>query len=189
MKKPLSWITPLARIPLSLFPLVRAQKRHYGTVLNPTRFWGRMPFLFWLVALFVGFLERRRSRLSPSLRALLMTRVSQVCHCAFCIDANSLRLAERSGSLVKVQAVADWQNAAIFSDEERLALAYAEGMTATPPEVNDTLKSALKTHFSEAAIAEMTALIAFQNLSARFNAALDIADQGLCASVKEKPRA
>lgn len=35
----------------------------------------------------------------------------------------------------------------------------------------------------------MTALIAFQNLSARFNAALDIPEQGLCATFKGKPHA
>ncbi len=82
-------------------------------------------------ALFVGYLERRKARLTPVLRSLLMTRVSQICHCAFCIDANSLRLAERSGALDKVQAVSDWQNSTLFSEEERAALAYAEAVTAT----------------------------------------------------------
>lgn len=109
------------------------QKKHFGAVLNPTRWWGRMPRLFWLVALFVGFLERRHARLTPALRSLLMTRVSQLCHCAFCIDANSLRLAERCGALDKVQAVSDWQDSALFTEQERAALAYAEAMTATPP--------------------------------------------------------
>jgi hypothetical protein len=42
------------------------QKKHFGAVLNPTRWWGRMPRLFWLVALFVGFLERRHARLTPA---------------------------------------------------------------------------------------------------------------------------
>ena len=91
MNEPQSWVKPLTRIPSSLKPLVATQKKHYGDVLHPTRWWGRMPFLFWLVALFVGFLERKKARLTPVMRALLMTRVSQVCHCAFCVDANSLR--------------------------------------------------------------------------------------------------
>jgi len=37
------------------------QKKHYGAVLNPLRWWGRMPRLFWLVALFVGYIERKKS--------------------------------------------------------------------------------------------------------------------------------
>lgn len=146
-----------------------------------------MPFLFWLVALFVGFLERKRARLTPVMRALLMTRVSQVCHCAFCVDANSLRLAERCGALDKVQAVAGWQSSTLFSEEERVALAYAEAVTATPSQVDEALKAMMKRYFTDDAITEMTALIAFQNLSARFNAALDIPSQGLCDALKGAP--
>ena len=189
MNEPQSWVKPLTRIPSSLKPLVATQKKHYGDVLHPTRWWGRMPRLFWLVALFVGFLERRNARLTPQLRSLLMTRVSQLCHCAFCIDANSLRLAERSGALDKVQAVSDWPDSDLFSEQERAALAYAEAVTATPPRVDEAIKTALKRHFTDEVITEMTALIAFQNLSARFNAALDIPAQGLCATFKGKPDA
>ncbi|HHU0779700.1 carboxymuconolactone decarboxylase family protein [Enterobacter roggenkampii] len=166
MKETTAWVAPIESLPASLKPIAVMQKKHFGAVLNPTRWWGRMPRLFWLVALFVGFLERRRARLSPVLRSLLMTRVSQLCHCAFCIDANSLRLAERCG-----------------------ALAYAEAVTATPPRADEAIRTALKRHFTEDAITEMTALIAFQNLSARFNAALDIPAQGLCATFNETPHA
>lgn len=178
MNDPQSWVTPLTRLPVALKPLVMTQKKHYGEVLHPTRWWGRVPFLFWLVALFVGFLERKRARLTPVMRALLMTRVSQVCHCAFCVDANSLRL-----------AVANWQVSSLFTTQERVALAYADAVTATPPHVDDVLKAQMKQHFSDDVISEMTALLAFQNLSARFNAALDIPSQGLCDSLKGAPRA
>ena len=189
MKETTAWVAPIESLPASLRPIAVMQKKHFGAVLNPTRWWGRMPRLFWLVALFVGFLERRRARLTPVLRSLLMTRVSQLCHCAFCIDANSLRLAERSGALDKVQAVSDWQGSALFTEQERAALAYAEAVTATPPHVDEAIRTALKRHFTDDAITEMTALIAFQNLSARFNAALDIPAQGLCATFKGKPDA
>ncbi|CBG88063.1 putative decarboxylase [Citrobacter rodentium ICC168] len=189
LNDPQPWVKPLTRLPSGLKPLTMAQKKHYGEVLHPTRWWGRMPFLFWLVALFVGFLERRRARLTPEMRALLMSRVSQACHCAFCIDANSLRLAERCGAMDKVLAVAQWQTSALFSAQERVALAYADAVTATPPQVDEALKAQMKQHFSDDEISEMTALLAFQNLSVRFNAALDIPSQGLCDSQKGAPRA
>ena len=51
------------------------------------------------------------------------------------------------------------------------------------------IRNPLKRHFTDDAITEMTALIAFQNLSARFNAALDIPAQGLCATFNEAPHA
>ena len=179
------WVAPLSRLPLSLAPLLHLQRRHYGTVLNPVRWWGRFPRLFWLIALFVGYLERRQSTLAPSLRALVMTRVSQRCDCAFCIDANSLRLAQRSGSLEKVLAVADWQQADCFDDAERAALAYADAVSETPPQVTQALQQALRQHFDDRALTELTALVAFQNLSARFNAALAIPAQGLCTPPTE----
>ena len=181
MKNQQPWVQPLSQLPLSLKPIVAMQQKHYGEVLNPTRWWGRMPRLFWLVALFVGYLERKKARLEPVLRALLMTRVSQQCDCAFCIDANSLRLAQRCGAMDKVLALSDWQSSALFTPAERAALEYADAMTATPPRVDDAVKNSLHCHFSDEQITEMTALIAFQNLSARFNAALEIPSQGLCA--------
>ncbi|WP_052281700.1 carboxymuconolactone decarboxylase family protein [Kluyvera genomosp. 1] len=185
MKNQQPWVQPLSQLPLSLKPIVAMQKKHYGDVLNPTRWWGRMPRLFWLVALFVGYLERKKARLEPMLRALLMTRVSQQCDCAFCIDANSLRLAERSGAMDKVQALSAWQTSTLFTAAERAALDYADAMTATPPRIDESIKKELHCHFGDAQITEMTALIAFQNLSARFNAALEIPSQGLC-TMKER---
>ncbi|WP_370511331.1 carboxymuconolactone decarboxylase family protein [Buttiauxella agrestis] len=180
------WVAPLEKLPASLRPIVSMQQKHFGSVLNPTRWWGRFPFLFWLVALFVGFLERRRAKIDPVVRSLVMTRVSQQCCCEFCIDANSLRLAERSGSMDKVLAVANWRDETLFTAKEQAALAYADAMTATPPQISDALKAELKTHYDDPAITELTALIAFQNLSARFNAALDIPAQGLCVSATGK---
>ncbi|KAE9797565.1 carboxymuconolactone decarboxylase family protein, partial [Escherichia coli] len=144
MKKTATWVAPIESLPASLKPIAAMQKKHFGAVLNPTRWWGRMPRLFWLVALFVGFLERKKARLTPVMRALLMTRVSQVCHCAFCVDANSLRLAERCGALDKVMQVVNWQDSTLFSAEERVALAYADAVTATPPQVDDALKAQMK---------------------------------------------
>ena len=189
MKETSAWVQPVESLPASLKPIAAMQKKHFGVVLNPTRWWGRMPRLFWLVALFVGFLERKKARLNPPLRALLMTRISQLCHCAFCIDANSLRLAERCGALDKVQAVSEWRTSALFTAEERAALDYAEATTATPPQVTEAIKSELKRFYNDETITEMTALIAFQNLSARFNAALEIPSQGLCDAFKGQPHA
>lgn len=64
MKETSTWVAPVESLPASLKPIAALQKKHFGAVLNPTRWWGRMPRLFWLVALFVGFLERRNARLT-----------------------------------------------------------------------------------------------------------------------------
>lgn len=171
---------PLQDIPLILRPQAWLHRRHYGQVLAPIRWWGRIPFVFYLVSMFVGYLERRRSPLNPVIRSLVSARIAQLCHCEFCVDITNMKIAERTGSMDKLMALPSWRDSDLFSPVERLALNYAEAATATPPTVDDTLRAELGQQFDEQALTELTALIGLQNLSARFNSAMDIPAQGLC---------
>lgn len=54
-------LPPLSKIPFILRPQAWLHRRHYGEVLSPIRWWGRIPFIFYLVSMFVGWLERNRS--------------------------------------------------------------------------------------------------------------------------------
>jgi alkylhydroperoxidase family enzyme len=65
-----------------------------------------------------------------------------------------------------------------FDSDERLALEWAEAMTLNA--VEDTLRARLKSRWDEDAIVELTGLVAFQNLSSKFNAALNVPAQGFC---------
>ena len=51
-------LPPLKSIPLILRPQAWLHRRHYGEVLSPIRWWGRIPLVFYLVSMFVGYLER-----------------------------------------------------------------------------------------------------------------------------------
>lgn len=130
-------LPPLSKIPLILRPQAWLHRRHYGEVLSPIRWWGRIPFIFYLVSMFVGWLERKRSPLDPVVRSLVSARIAQMCLCEFCVDITSMKVAERTGSSDKLLAVADWRQSPLFSDEERLALEYAEAASVTPPTVDD----------------------------------------------------
>jgi hypothetical protein len=57
-------------------------------------------------------------------------------------------------------------------------LEYAEAMTLN--RVDDDLRGRIKKHWNHDAIVELKGLIAFQNLSSKFNAALDVPAQGFC---------
>jgi len=166
--------------PWYLRPLHWLQRRRYGTVLQPTALWTwRPPALLAFQAL-VATLRRRSSPLPPSLRTLVSLRVSQLTSCAFCIDLNASQLAAAGVDEAKALALADWRRAPQFSADERLALEYAEAMTLTPPVVDDALFARLQQVFAPAAIVELTAVVGVQNLSARFNAALQAEAQGFC---------
>ncbi len=171
---------PPARCPWYLRPFFWNQKRRYGEVLQAALLWARAPRLFLGVAFLYGMIDRRSSPIDPPLRSLLTVRISQINHCPFCVDINSMTLLKRGVSEVKVQALADWRQSDLFDERERAALAYAEAVTVTDAEVTDEIFAALRRHFDGDAIVELTGLIAFQNLSSKFNAALDVAPQGFC---------
>ena len=105
-------------------------------------------------------------------------RVSQINHCAFCVDINSATLQRRGVSYDKIYALGDWRNSQFDSPEARLALEYAEAMILK--QIDDQLRARLKARWNEDTIAELTGLIAFQNLSSKFNSALDAPAQGFC---------
>jgi AhpD family alkylhydroperoxidase len=178
-------MSTIAAKPLSEYPwFIRLffwkQKRTYGRVLDPGLRWGRSPWVFAAVALLYGALDRRPSPIQPALRSLVTVRISQINHCAFCVDINTAVLAKRGVSMEKIAVLNAWRDSQLFSAEERVALEYAEAMTITERGVDDTLRNRLQQYWNDDAIIELTGLIAFQNLSSKFNAALDIPAQGFC---------
>jgi AhpD family alkylhydroperoxidase len=169
--------------PLSAYPwFIRLffwkQKITYGRVLDPGLLWGRSKWVFATVALLYGALNRRGSPLSPALRSLATVRVSQLNHCAFCVDINSATLQKRGVTDEKIDALGAWRDSPLFDAREKLALEWAEAMTLN--QVDDALRARLKASWSEDDIVELTGLVAFQNLSSKFNAALDVPAQGFC---------
>jgi AhpD family alkylhydroperoxidase len=159
------------------------QKRRYGAVLEPARLWGRSPKVFATLALLYGALDRRSSPIDPALRTLVTVRVSQINSCSFCVDVNASTALKRGISEEKLLAVAEFAVSVLFTEREQAALAYAEAVTYTEQQASAAHFAALRLHFNDDAIIELTALIAFQNLSSKFNAALQVPPQGFCPAM------
>jgi AhpD family alkylhydroperoxidase len=158
------------------------QRRRYGRELEPARLWGRTPRAFLAMAAMYGALDRRSSPLTPALRSLVQVRVSQINWCPFCIDINSATGLERGVGHVKLEALPNFANSPLFDDREKAALAYADAMTRNDPPVDAAPISTLRSLFSDDAIIELTALVAYQNMSSKFNAALGVPAQGFCGA-------
>lgn len=156
------------------------QKRTYGRVLEPGLLWGRSPFVFVTMASLYGAFNRKKSPIDAALRSLVTVRVSQINHCEFCIDINASTLLKRGVTPEKVEILWDWRNSDLFSDLERCALDFTEAMTVTDRGVDSALMEQMKKHFDEDALVEITGLVAFQNMSSKFNSALDVPSQGFC---------
>ena len=179
---------PLGQYPWYLRPFFWNQRRRYGKVLLPGLLWGRSPLLFMTVAVLYGALDRRRSPIDPVLRSLVTVRVSQINSCVFCVDINSMTLARRCDSMDKVLALETWRESTLFDARERIALEYAETITDSRLRVNDDLRQRLARHFDEDAVVELTGLISFQNMSSKFNSALDVPAHGFCSLPEQAKR-
>ncbi len=171
---------PVADCPWYLRPFFWNQRRKYGQPLTAAGVWARVPRLFLGVAVLYGMIDRRRSPISPALRSLLTVRVSQINHCRFCVDLNSRTLLRRGVSEDKVLALPEWRASPLFDARERAALAWAEAVATGGGDIPPAVFDDLRQHFDDDAIVELTALIAFQTMSSRFNAALDVPAQGFC---------
>ena len=79
----------------------------------------------------------------------------------------------------KILAIAEYATSPAFDERERLALEYADCMTLSDREVSDALFERLKRAFGEDALIELTAAIAWENASSKFNRALRIESQEL----------
>lgn len=175
----------LAPKPISAYPwyirwFLRRQQRVYGAVLSPSWAWGRLPGAFLGMLGLLRVFQRPFYPADGALRSLLSVRIAQLNGCHFCVDLNAYNYLEQRGDAAKAAAIADWRESTLFSESECAALAWAEQMTMNCAAIEQPVWDALSEHYSEDQIAALTAWIAFQNMSAKFNAALGVEEHGFC---------
>jgi alkylhydroperoxidase family enzyme len=79
----------------------------------------------------------------------------------------------------KIDALPEYSTSPLFTDSERVALEYADCMTITDQEVSDELFQRLQNFYDDDAVIELTATIAWENASSKFNRALRVPSQQL----------
>jgi len=79
----------------------------------------------------------------------------------------------------KLASLAEYPTSPLFDERERTALAYADAITRTGEDVADELFARLRSHFDEDQIVELTAVVAWENASSKFNHALGVPSQHL----------
>jgi alkylhydroperoxidase family enzyme len=79
----------------------------------------------------------------------------------------------------KILALNEYAMSPLYEERERIALEYADRMTITDQDVDDELFSRLRRFFDEDALVELTAAIAWENSSSKFNRALRVPSQHL----------
>lgn len=79
----------------------------------------------------------------------------------------------------KILALPEYATSPLYDDAERVALEYADAITLSDLEVSDELFARLRRFYDDDALVELTAIIAWENASSKFNRALRVPSQGL----------
>jgi alkylhydroperoxidase family enzyme len=79
----------------------------------------------------------------------------------------------------KILALPDYATSPLYTEAERAALEYADAITLSDREVDDALFARVRRFYDDDALVELTALVAWENASSKFNRALRVPSQGL----------
>ncbi len=117
---------------------------------------------------FQGFLQvvrhLKESGLDHGLLHLVEVRASQLNGCAYCMDMHATAALEGGESPRRLNLVAAWREAPLFTARERAALAWTEALTELGRHrVDDALYAATLAHFTEQELVDLTYAIALIN--------------------------
>ncbi len=79
----------------------------------------------------------------------------------------------------KILALDEYATSPLYDERERTALEYADAITLSDRDVGDELFVRVRRFFDDDAVVELTAAIAWENSSSKFNRALRVPSQGL----------
>ena len=164
----------MARIPLvdpdavpdALKPLVEQIKRERGgRVLNLYKLLLNSPPIAagWL---HMGTAVRMESSLRGDIRELAICRVAQISGADYEWQAHAPIAVKEGVSQAQIDQLASWRSSDVFTDPQRAVLAYTEQVTYDF-QADDQTFTAVREHFNDQEIMELTATIGFYNMVSR----------------------
>ncbi|MFD8257738.1 carboxymuconolactone decarboxylase family protein [Streptomyces griseoluteus] len=112
------------------------------------------------------------STLPAATQELVKIRASQINGCGFCLDMHTKEAAQAGETQLRLNMVAAWREATVFTDAERAALELAEQGTRladTPGAVTDEAWANAAKHYDEDQLAALVFLIGLINAYNRMN--------------------
>jgi AhpD family alkylhydroperoxidase len=152
-------------------------RRQWGTVADPAAAMGHNPRVLLANARFEMAVDKFH-RLDPTLRHLAEMAASVSIGCSWCVDFGYWVATSKGTDPAKLEAVPHWRDSDVYTDLERRVLEYAEAATSTPPTVTDEMVQELRRALGDAALVELTMMVAVENQRSRFNSALGLTSQG-----------
>jgi uncharacterized peroxidase-related enzyme len=143
---------------------------------------GVVPYMFKTVAhvpaLALGFAAFLKPLMSDGelpawYKELVATRVASLNTCEYCISSHRYLAKLRGASDAQIAAVESYETGP-FTSKEKAGFRYADTLHTSAHAVDDTTYSAVKQHFSDKEIIELTAVAAAFEFFPRFVSALGI---------------
>lgn len=163
-------------------PLIRAgywfAKRRYKVVPEPFSVLARHRKLFMTAARHEMSAEKASRTLPANIRELAVYRVAQQLGCSWCVDFGTMLQKHDGLDVDRLKHIDDYLTSPTYTRQERLAVAYADAMTATPVAVTDEQVAELRAEFGDEGVLELTYQIGLENQRARMYSSLGIRDQG-----------
>lgn len=117
-------------------------------------------------------------RVPAQLKTLAVAKAAMIVNCEYCLDIGA-EIARAEGiPQEKLEALLAFEDSTVLSPDEKLVVAYAAAISASPALVPDDLRARLDARFSRAQLAELAAEIAWENQRARLNQALGVRPAG-----------
>lgn len=117
---------------------------------------------------------RWKTKLSPRLRELAIVRIAQAARYAYALQQHVPTIAVPDGvSLEECEALKDWHASKYFNEAERAALAYVDAIRDGSG-VPDNVFDAVRRHYSEREVVELTVLTGVYIMHNRIFTALKV---------------
>ncbi|WP_214401708.1 carboxymuconolactone decarboxylase family protein [Pseudonocardia lacus] len=162
----------------------RFARRRFGDVPEPFAVARHHKGVFWAGLVAETAYEKACTQLPTSVRELAVYRAATVVGCQWCVDFGTMLQRLDGLDVERLQHIDEYATSPLYTRAERLAIAYADAMTAQPVSVTDEQVAELEREFGRAGLVELTTQIGLENMRARVNSALGITGQGFDAACK-----
>ncbi|MBK1786579.1 carboxymuconolactone decarboxylase family protein [Prauserella cavernicola] len=153
-------------------------RKRYGAVPDPMAVAAHHRPVLATYAVHEMLAEKASRTLPLAVRELAVYRVAVQLGCSWCVDFGEMLQKHEGLDLDRLKQIDSYATSPLFTHQERLALAYADAMTASPVTVTDEQVAELEREFGSKGVIELSYQIGLENMRARVNSALDITDQG-----------
>jgi AhpD family alkylhydroperoxidase len=156
----------------------RVAKRRFGEVPEPFAVAAHHPRLMLANVVHEGMLGSASKKLPASVRELAVFWTARTIGCSWCVDFGAMLQRLDGLDVDRLKDIDNYATSPHFTDDERVAIRYADAMTTDPHTVTDEQVAGLRKRFGDAGVIELTYQIGVENMRARMYSALGITEQG-----------